>query len=45
MQTITITVTDDGVQCSTELLAPELVFWLEYVKAMVLDDVMGEKSE
>lgn len=40
---INIKVTDDSVKYDTNLAIPDVVFWLETVKSMILQEALGVK--
>jgi hypothetical protein len=43
--TISISLNDEGVECTTELSTAELIFWLEYVKLMILNGAKESEGE
>ena len=42
---ITITIAEDSVKYDTDLPLPDLVFWLEAVKSMVVNSTIQDKPE
>lgn len=38
---ITITISENSVKYDTDLAMPEVVFWVEMVKAMVVDRILN----